>query len=897
MISLCHQTYLSSRYILEQFRSGIMPDTDDLKSLTFSELRRHGQSGYPDHVLKNYLNAAFSTCDGSDYAAQILFVFREVSGSFLEFRRDEIYAKSSSFEEWQQLLTRCSPAPFLASAIFSKWFTDFDDVDAVEALIERVNAVCRYSALPTAFFPCLEEMIEREKLIELHLHLNGTTEADRLWQDALANPEVFYLNHKDAMRNSTGVQEQFRDLFIKTPEELLDLLVLAKRLRQQMVEFLRGRPISADQVLDLLADNMQVANYIPLNGFGALHDIEWFIPLASDMTVIGKEVLFNVVSFRYLFNTRNSAFALCLHAYQLILSQFNQCVVQQLRQQGFDQFQNITWNEMRSHSEYRYYKRFRQLDGMYRPYLSMLEGRFAPKECMYSNVELVERILGDYGYYLSYHNRLRYSTEREVADQKDVNIRALLKTINVYAPSLPNDDDLVSDVAQLPSSGRPATAADHCDFSRRSYHYLTKMAYPEQYISRGTKLKLIAHFIKAEDSNDEMCRHYRLRRMNERKAHALWRMFEVRKDLKPFLAGVDAASNELHTPPEVYAPVYRMLRRKGWRNFTFHVGEDFKHLVSGIRAVYEAVIFLNLNEKCRLGHATAIGISPEIWRERMPTQVVMKAGEHLDDLVFAYFLLLDNRSCALKLHEITGKIQELFSRVYGENCPDFASLDAAWRLRYIDPLKAFGFDCQYDTLVRDEWVEWDMCDDARRDTPNAFRLFTLYHSFAVRGKTNWKYNELIQVETSFFTDEEIAHMQSKVLAEVHERGIAIETMPTSNVRISVYNTYKEHHIFRWLGLIDKPEYKDEKRPIVCIASDDPGIFATNLRNEYAHVYNTLITDYGKCHVEAIDILKRINENCRVYRFEEKPGGTSGVRHDFRDTSGVRHDFRTFGEDI
>lgn len=869
MISLCYQTYLSSRYILEQFRSGVLPDTDDLMSLTFSELRRHGQSGYPDHVLKNYLNAAFAECVDGDYAAQILFVCGEISDGFLEFRQDEIYVRSCCFEGWQELLPCCSPVPFLASLIYSKWFTDINDANEVDTLVAKINVICRYSALPTAFFPCLEEMIEKEKLVELHLHLNGTTETDRLWQDALTSPREFYQNHCIAMR-STGVREQFRDLFIKTPEELLDLLLLAKRLRQKMMEFLLGRPIAVDEVLELLAERMLLATDVTPCGFAVAHDIESFLSAAAEMTVIGKEVLFHVVAFRYLFNTRNSAFALCLHAYQLIASQFNQTIVQQLRQQGFDQFQNITWNEMRTASEARYYKRFRQLDGMYRPYLSLVEGRFAPKVNIQDNVNFIEKILGDYGYYLSYHNRLRYAVERDVGEQRDYGIIGLVNTINQFSASLPNDDDFVSDVSLLPSSGRPSTAADRADFSRQSYSYLANMAYPEQYMPKGTKLKLMAHFIKEEDRNDEMCRHYRLRRANELKACALERMYRIRRDLKPFLAGVDAASNELHTPPEVYAPVFRFLRRKGWRNFTYHVGEDFRHLVSGIRAVYEAITFLNLNEKCRLGHATAIGISPEIWRERMPSHVVMKMGDYLDDLVFAYFQLLDNRSCALKLHTITGKIQEFFVRVYGENCPDFATLNSAWHLRHLDPLKAFGFDCQYDSLDWVEWVEWNMCDEARRDAPNAFRLFKAYHSFAVRGTDHRKYNELIQVEASFFNDEEIAHMQAKVLEEVHKRGIAIETMPTSNVRISVYNSYKEHHIFRWLGLVDKPEYKNEKRPIICIASDDPGIFATNLRNEYAHVYNTLITDYGKCHVEAIDILKRINENCRVYRFEEKP---------------------------
>ena len=136
------------------------------------------------------------------------------------------------------------------------------------------------------------------------------------------------------------------------------------------------------------------------------------------------------------------------------------------------------------------------------------------------------------------------------------------------------------------------------------------------------------------------------------------------------------------------------------------------------------------------------------------------------------------------------------------------------------------------------------------------------------------YNDKIEIESDYLSEKALLFLQRSVLIKVKERSVALETMPTSNVRISYYEQSKEHHLYRWLGVGRFKEWEEEMyRPDICIASDDPGIFATNLRNEFAHVYNTLTTDYSICHTEAINILKRINENCRVYRFEEKPAAS------------------------
>ena len=67
------------------------------------------------------------------------------------------------------------------------------------------------------------------------------------------------------------------------------------------------------------------------------------------------------------------------------------------------------------------------------------------------------------------------------------------------------------------------------------------------------------------------------------------------------------------------------------------------------------------------------------------------------------------------------------------------------------------------------------------------------------------------------------------MAELKKQGIAIEALPTSNIRISYYESYSEHHIHRWLSA------DSHIRPTVVFGTDDPGIFSTNLYNELAHV--------------------------------------------------------------
>ncbi len=171
--------------------------------------------------------------------------------------------------------------------------------------------------------------------------------------------------------------------------------------------------------------------------------------------------------------------------------------------------------------------------------------------------------------------------------------------------------------------------------------------------------------------------------------------------------------------------------------------------------------------------------------------------------------------------------------------------------------------------------EWKKIDVERGKNLSAFRLFLDYHMtrFAKRSEDE------IEIDlTRWFTADTLRTLQRAVLRELHTHGVVIESMPTSNVRISFYETYTDHHLWRWLGLTGRrngagaerePDRAgDEILPTVCLASDAPGIFATSLRNEYAHVYDQLTHRFDLPADEAIGVIGKLADNARTFRFHD-----------------------------
>ena len=117
------------------------------------------------------------------------------------------------------------------------------------------------------------------------------------------------------------------------------------------------------------------------------------------------------------------------------------------------------------------------------------------------------------------------------------------------------------------------------------------------------------------------------------------------------LRGVDLCTDEAGVPIWVMAPLIRWVRdagRFGARSLkhegraeitplriTVHAGEDFVHLLSGLRRLDDAIQYLGLEEGDRIGHGTALGLDPVTWFERTG-RVVQTREERLFDLVWEW---------------------------------------------------------------------------------------------------------------------------------------------------------------------------------------------------------------------------------------------------------------------
>ncbi len=161
--------------------------------------------------------------------------------------------------------------------------------------------------------------------------------------------------------------------------------------------------------------------------------------------------------------------------------------------------------------------------------------------------------------------------------------------------------------------------------------------------------------------------------------------------------------------------------------------------------------------------------------------------------------------------------------------------------------------------------------DFKNRNERAFTLFHKYHQSEVifRSKELIEVNLDKQLSLSLSNSELFAELQRKVIKHMNDKIVAIESMPTSNLRISFYDDYSEHHIFRWLGVdsASSASFLSLYSPTVCLGSDDPGIFAVNIRNEFSHIFLELLGK-NKTRKEAMDIISHIAENNRIYGFKK-----------------------------
>ncbi len=400
----------------------------------------------------------------------------------------------------------------------------------------------------------------------------------------------------------------------------------------------------------------------------------------------------------------------------------------------------------------------------------------------------------------------------------------------------------------------------------------------------------IYHFIKYESGLSKkyyehpilgyaLPRNYILRKKVKDQALAINRIRCSNSIIKDRIVGIDAAATEIGYRPEIFAHAFRYLKTYSSEHpnfilsdtlmqklgFTYHVGEDFMDITDGLRAIDEAVKFLNLRSGDRLGHCLALGIDAKEYYKSRSNIVVLTKQDCLDNVMWVLHQIRKFDICISQslLLELKSQFRKLFYDVYSGVDSD---LDAeispsmyyqSWLLRGDDP-EGYRYNNQYGYQPIKPTTYWQRCgintysqdkinhhyDDARNNR-TICKLFFRYHYDPKVKQVGAKF---IEYELFHGYDNLITIIQKKMLFELASLHLCIESNPTSNVLIGGYKRYSKHPLKKFFNLgltYNQEEINSCPQVSVSINTDDLGVFSTSIDNEYALMAISLEKEIAK----------------------------------------------------
>lgn len=343
-----------------------------------------------------------------------------------------------------------------------------------------------------------------------------------------------------------------------------------------------------------------------------------------------------------------------------------------------------------------------------------------------------------------------------------------------------------------------------------------------------------------------------------RQATALSALIRSRPEVLLRVRGVDYCTDELGIPTWVLKPAFEHFHSSARKaaqylaetgtsvigaRSTVHVGEDFVHLLGGLRRIGEAVEFLQLADGDRLGHALALGIDSREWVNAVPI-VPITMGERLFDLIWARHAIIKKGTASLNsyLPRIENELLEHARYVFAVAVQLHELDDLYEQLHQSKALQSVGFPDESVSLA---------------NLPAALSLLS-----------DWLCNQAIfnrstQIHCVSTLEEApfLSELQDLLRSEVAAKGIVIEVNPTSNLLVGNINDITNHPLWR----MSSPDPNKSNNLRICIGSDDPITFATNLPEEYQLLIDS-ITRAGYSSQDADRWIEEVREAGMASRF-------------------------------
>jgi adenosine deaminase len=403
-----------------------------------------------------------------------------------------------------------------------------------------------------------------------------------------------------------------------------------------------------------------------------------------------------------------------------------------------------------------------------------------------------------------------------------------------------------------------------------------------------------------------------------------------------YISGIDGAGREFLTPPEVFAPAYRYFKNsietsglvlKGNYpyvppeklkeidfQYTYHVGEDFRDILSGLRAIYEAILFLDLKDGDRLGHALALGIEPKKFLLVRNKDIKLTKLEVLDNAIFAYYMI---EKFNINFIEIKNSLNELIFGLSKEiykplkdipfsihdlidawflrrNCPNeikmcknlfrnkiFTSHIEKKENRTYNLKKLLKDKNLYHFIPNFNYVKYAMPDFFDFNKSSHFPIHNRYkyiQNNPIAYSILWLYHkdpEVIFEGAKYYNDnflfsEDFYEYLQDIMMEyiIIKRNIIIESMPTSNILIGSFSKYTEHPIFRFKSIgkeITPNRFNIRTKKLkVILGTDNPGIQNTSFIKELQHLKNAC-NQLGYTEEESYEYIENIiSDGNRVF---------------------------------
>lgn len=359
------------------------------------------------------------------------------------------------------------------------------------------------------------------------------------------------------------------------------------------------------------------------------------------------------------------------------------------------------------------------------------------------------------------------------------------------------------------------------------------------------------------------------------------------KGLENIIIGIDVGGNEYYCEPYVYAPIYRFVTNpyheiieesqnsnlielynkytmfpiKGL-GLTYHVGEVFSSIISGLRHIDEVCTYFNYVEGNRIGHGLALAIDVKRYlRDKKVTQI--KKVEYLKNLIWIYIKISRDRLCLnISESELRRKILSTFRSIYSEendNTIDIHTL-IDWYLysfdsidkKYAQMLKdkhgcPFNHICEHKQISKNQKT-WSLQDLLVAD--NCW--------YYVR-----KMNESILIEENINDYPLYDTLQKNIRLKISHQGIIVEINPVSN---SLVGDVDDVTLLPYLNM-DAIGFNPDnsKNILLTINTDDPAIFNTDLVFQYS-LLKAQFTNMGYSKKEINEWLDFVRRNSHYSTF-------------------------------